>query len=331
MNKNPLVDISGKQVVITGGSGMAGSAVARAISLLKDVKVRLVSRNQYKYISYDKDFEIKLFDLLNPISEDNPFKGAEIAILCAAETSGAGFSDSIQFDQFLINSKIDINSLKLAAEAGVKKIIYVGTASSYQEHDGYITENMMDWEEGPSLAHFGVGWSKRVAEKFCYYLHSHRGIEVAILRLSNIYGPMAKFDPITSNFIPALIRKAVNRLDPFPVWGNPDVKRDILFVDDFASAVIRCLRKKELGFNTFNIGSGKVVSVDKVVELVLKAASHDPYKIEYEAGPKSNLSFRGLNCKKAERELGWKSETSNEIGLKHTTIWWMKNKEKWRK
>jgi nucleoside-diphosphate-sugar epimerase len=331
LKNKSVLNISGKTIVITGGSGMAGSAVARALSSINEVKIRLVFRNKNNLQKNCNNHEIKLFDLLNPSSIENPFEGADIAVLCAAETSGAGLTDTIQFDQFLINSRIDINSLKLAAEAGVKKIIYVGTASSYQEHEGYIAENMIDWQKGPSLAHFGVGWSKRVAEQFCYYLYLQKGIEVAVLRLANIYGPFAKFDSKTSNFIPALIRKAVDKLDPFPVWGNPNIKRDILFVDDFASAVIRCLRKTELEFKTFNIGSGSVVSVGEVVKLVLQAANHNPNKIEYENGPKSNLSFRGLSCKKAEIELGWIRTISNEIGLKNTTNWWMDNKETWTK
>lgn len=326
-----MLDISGKTIVVTGGSGMAGSAVSRALACIDGLRIRLVFRNNHSYMLHSHNFDINQYDLLNPNSEENPFEGAELAVLCAAETSGTGLHDYRQFDQFLINSQIDLNSLRLAAEAGVKKIIYVGTASSYQEHEGYISENEIDWKENPSVSHFGVGWSKRIAERFCYFLHQNKGIEFAILRLANIYGPQAKFNPETSNFIPALIRKAVDRLDPFPVWGTPEVKRDILFVNDFASAVIRCLLKIDLGFNTFNIGSGRVISVGEVVDLILKAASHAPKKIEFKNGHKSNLLFRGLDCRRAETLLGWVSSTSNELGLKYTTDWWMENKKIWKK
>lgn len=326
-----MMELSGKTVVITGGSGMAGSAVSRALNSFEDIKIRLISRNIDNYCVNQKNVEIETFDLLSTTFRRNPFEGADFAILCAAETSGLIHTNTKQFDQFLLNSQIDINSLKLATEAGVKKIIYVGTASSYQEHEGYITENMMDWTEDPSLAHFGVGWSKRVAEKFCQFLYMEKNVEIAVLRLANIYGPNAKFNPKTSNFIPALIRKAVDKLDPFPVWGSPDIKRDIIYVDDFASAVIRCLLKVELGFNTFNIGSGKIVNVGTIVDLVLKLTNHEPREIKFGSGPTSSLSFRALNCNKAENILDWKSTTSNKEGLKYTINWWMENKEKWKK
>ena len=201
-----MIELSGKTVVITGGSGMAGSAVLRALHSFKDIKIRLISRNINNYFVNQKNVEIKSFDLLSTTFNQNPFNGADFAVLCAAETSGLMHSKTKQFDNFLLNSQIDINSLKLATEAGLKKIIYVGTASSYQEHEGYITENMMDWKESPNSAHFGVGWSKRVAEKFCQFLHTEKNIDIAILRLANIYGPNAKFDPKTSNFILKLLR-----------------------------------------------------------------------------------------------------------------------------
>ena len=321
----------GKTIVITGGSGMAGSAISRALNSFEDVKIRLISRNINNYLINEKNVEIVPFDLTSSSFNQNPFLGADYAVLCAAETSGLQGSNSKQFDQFLLNSQIDINSLKLATEAGIKRIVFVGTASSYQEHIGFISETELEWSKSPNISHFGVGWSKRVTEQFCQFLHVEKNIEIAILRLANIYGPNAKFDPKISNFIPALIRKANDRLDPFPVWGSPDIKRDIIYVDDFASAVIRCLLKIELGFNTFNIGSGKVVKVREIVDLILKLSNHEPKKIEFGSGPTSSLSFRALNCSKAKNELGWKNIISHQEGLKHTINWWTENKEKWKK
>jgi GDP-L-fucose synthase len=318
-----------RNVVITGGSGMAGSAVVRALSRFGGFNIKVVSRSDRLLGLNNRLFEIKQFDLLEPNGLENPFEGAEAAVLCAAETVGAGGGNKHNVDQFLVNSQIDLNSLSLAAKAGVKKVVYVGTASSYQDHVGYISEDELVWEKSPNISHFGVGWSKRVAEQFCSLLHQEKGIEFAILRLANIYGPLAKFDSKTSNFIPALVRKAVDKLDPFPVWGSADVKRDILYVDDFATAVIRCLCKSELGLTVLNIGSGKVVSVGEVVDFVLKAAGHNPKKIEYQHARKSPLLFRGLDCNKAEKELGWVSTTSVEIGVRKITEWWIENRETW--
>ncbi|MEK9569202.1 MAG: NAD(P)-dependent oxidoreductase [Paracoccaceae bacterium] len=318
-----------RNVVVTGGSGMAGSAVVRALSRFGGFNIKVISRSNQLLGFNNRLFEIKPFDLLEPNGSKNPFEGAEAAVLCAAETVGAGGGNQHNFDQFLVNARIDLNSLSLAAKAGVEKIVYVGTASSYQDHAGYISEDELAWEKSPNISHFGVGWSKRVAEQFCNLLEKEKGIEFAILRLANIYGPLAKFDPEKSNFIPALVRKAVDKLDPFPVWGSADIKRDILYVDDFASAVISCLCKSELGHTVLNIGSGKVISVGEVVDFVLKAAGHNPKKIEYQHALKSPLLFRGLDCKKAEKELGWVSTTSVEIGVKKITEWWIENREIW--
>ncbi len=66
-------------------------------------------------------------------------------------------------------------------------------------------------------------------------------MEIVLVRAANVFGPYARFDPSTSNFLPALIRKAVERLDPFPVWGSPDVVRDVIYSADFASDCVGLL------------------------------------------------------------------------------------------
>jgi GDP-L-fucose synthase len=69
----------------------------------------------------------------------------------------------------------------------------------------------------PHRAYFGVGWAKRYVEKLCRFWYEKAGLEVIIARSSNIYGPFAKFDAEVSHFVPALLRKAVDKRDPFEV------------------------------------------------------------------------------------------------------------------
>ena len=323
--------LDGKLVAISGGTGLAGSAVARLLCSSYSAKVRLIARSTSDSQGSGKATEFRQYDLLKRVGDGNPFEGADVAVLCAAVTAGVKGTSSNHANQLLDNVSIDINSLDLAVEAGVSRIIFVGTASSYQEFEGFVSEDDLDWSRDPASAHFGVGWAKRISERYCKRLHDETDVEFAILRLANIYGPRAKFDEATSNFIPALIKKAASRMDPFIVWGSPEVKRDILYVDDFAYAVALCLDVQELGFNTYNAGSGTVVSVGEVVEKVLTASGHHPNKLQFENRGGSPLQFRGLDCRKIEAELGWVGTTSVDVGIKATADWWLSNRKTWKR
>ncbi len=157
------------------------------------------------------------------------------------------------------------------------------------------------------------------------------GLQVISLRLANIFGPFAKFDPATSNVLPALIRKAVDRLDPFVVWGSPSVTRDLIYADDFGEAVVAALRHDNLKFDAFNIGSGTPVTVQQLAEWALEAAGHRPKHLQFEQTAPQSLDFRALDVSKAHASLGWRPRTSIQDGVRLTVDWWERNKEIWRR
>ena len=156
------------------------------------------------------------------------------------------------------------------------------------------------------------------------------GMDVKVLRAANIYGPRAPFDPDRSNFVPALIRKAVDRMDPFEVWGSPDVTRDIIFSEDFASAVLAVLTS-ETSHDTFNVASGETVTVGEVVEHALRAAGHVPDEIRYIGDAPQTIRHRSLDISRIQAETGWKPRVSPEEGILLTSQWWDANKETWKK
>jgi GDP-L-fucose synthase len=176
----------------------------------------------------------------------------------------------------------------------------------------------------------GIGWVIRFVEKLCKFWH-HHGMEIIIVRAANIFGPYANFDPVTSNFIPALIRKAVDRMDPFEVWGSPEIVRDVLFVDDLARAVLMMLDNPNITFDTFNIGSGIKTTVDDIVNWALKYSGYNPSKIVYNNKKPMTVPFRVLDCSKAKTVLGWKPEITIEDGMRKTVSWWTQNRNRWDK
>ena len=169
------------------------------------------------------------------------------------------------------NLIIDALLLEAMHAEGIRRIIYLSSATVYQEFEGCIKEDELDWNQQPHEAYIGVGWAKRFAEKLCWFWHEKYGMEIFVVRCANIYGPYARFDPANSNFIPAIIRKSVKKMDPFEVWGNPEVRRDVIYTEDFAAAVISLLMHDEIKYGVYNLGFGKAVTVGEVVGVTVGA------------------------------------------------------------
>src|SRR3989338_2151456 len=213
----------------------------------------------------------------------------------------------------------------------VKRVIYIGTATVYQELEGFIKEDDIDFNKDPHLAYLGVAWISRFLEKLGLFWNQKTGMEVINVRSSNIFGPYANFNPSTSYFIPAIIRKACEKMDPFEVWGSPDVTRDVLYSEDFAAAIIALLNSTDIKFDAFNIGSGLKTTVGDVVNWSIKHSGHTPSSVHYDLSKPSTIKFRALDVSKIKKVTGWKPVYSIEEGIIKTIESCNKNKETWKK
>ena len=324
--------LTGKRLFLPGGTGLAGSGVLRQVLAgAREVRVRIPHRGRTGAFVNDPRVEYVSADLTRPEDCARVAAGCDCAVLAAARTGGARQTRERPWEQVTDNLVMDARLLEALHEAGVKRTVYIGTASSYQEFSGAIREDQLDWNVDPPAAYFGVGWAKRCAEKLCRFWHETGGMDILIARLSNVYGPFARFDPASSHFMAALVRKAVAREDPFVVWGNPDVGRDILFADDFGRSVVAMLEATDLRFDVFNIGSGRITTVGDAAKLALQFSGHKPSRIVYDSASPTTVAHRMLDCTRARDILGWEAEVSPEEGMRRTVEWWRANRETWKR
>lgn len=321
----------GKPVLVAGATGLAGAGI---IGCLLDTYPDIVVRGTYNttppFIRHDRLEYVKA-DLTRREDCRRAAMGCGLAIMAAAQTGGAGSTKSEPERQVTDNLVMDALLLEALVHENVKRTVFISSATVYQPFSGAITEKEIDWKQDPYPAYFGVGWAKRSVEKLCQFWHETTGLEVIIARSSNIFGPFAKFDPKWSNFIPALIKKAVDGMNPFEVWGNEQVTRDVIYIEDFARAVIALLFQNAKKFDVYNLGSGIRTTVGEVVDWVLKAAHHHPERIVYSENQPTAIPFRALDCAKIKQATGWEPSFSIEEGVKLTTQWWIANRQWWKK
>ncbi|MBW1702366.1 MAG: NAD(P)-dependent oxidoreductase [Deltaproteobacteria bacterium] len=323
--------LKNKTIFLAGATGLAGSSIIEHVMAdYPDVFIRGAYRTTVPFLRHERISYVQA-DLTKRDECRHAVRGCDLAIMAAASTGGAGAAAAEPHRQVTDNLVMDALMLEAMYFEGIKRIVYLSSATVYQEFEGYIKEDDLDWNQEPHQSYIGIGWAKRSAEKLCRFWHEKYGMEIIIVRCANIYGHYARFDPAGSNFIPAIIRKAVDNIEPFEVWGSPDVARDVIYAGDLAAAVLLLLGHSEIKYDIFNLGFGKTVTVGEVVDLALKHVGHDPAKIIYSENRPKTIRFRALDCQKIKKVLKWGPVFSIDEGIKRTTMWWVENKGEWTK
>jgi GDP-L-fucose synthase len=175
---------------------------------------------------------------------------------------------------------------------------------------------------GPTYeGYFGYGWMRRYLERISEFVASKSDMKIALVRPSAVYGRWDNFDPATSHVIPALIRRAVEKQDPYEVWGTGEEVRDFLHIADLACGCLLML-EKHAACDPVNLGYGRAVTIKEVVHIILKAAGHEQATVKFDPSKPSTIPFRMVDTSKARRVLGFEPQMSLEEGLTDTVKWY---------
>jgi GDP-L-fucose synthase len=320
-----------KTILVAGATGLAGTSILEL--LLKECPGVRFKALYYRTAPFLHDPSVQYIqaNLTKRGIWQEQVQGCDMAILAAAETGGAYAACHEPHRQVTDNIVMDSLLLETLERVGVKRAVYLSSATVYQEFDGAVREDDLDMNLEPHPAYLGVGWAKRAAEKLCLFWHHTYDIKMTVLRCANIYGPYDRFVSKQANFIPALIQRAESADNGLEVWGRPEVCRDVLFGFDLAKAVLTTLAQEQNEFTIYNVGSGQGVTVGQVAGLIASCAGINQTAITFAADRPSTISKRILNCDKLQSATGWKPETDFQTGIVATFYWWRNNKSWWKK
>ena len=314
----------GKKVLVTGGTGMIGShLIELLLSLNADVRTVVHSRPLPPEIQ--GKVEVIRGDLTKWDTCIKAAKGMDFVFHLAAVVGGVGRNVAHPATMITPNVLMNTNMLEAARVADVERYLYTSSACIYPADLEFFVEER-GWDGPPHPANAAYGWVKRLGELQAQAYYKEYGMRIAIVRPTNAYGPRDNFDLETSHVIPALIRKAVERWDPFVVWGTGEATRDFIHARDVARGMVLALMKYAVA-DPVNLATGRSIKIRDPVFLILKLASHKPSKVIFDTSRPTGQKLRRVSTKKAKEKPGFTARITLEEGLKETIIWYKRHRE----
>ena len=296
------MDASSK-IFVAGHRGMVGSACVRALKAAGYSKV--VTRTHQE------------LDLLDPkaVRDFYASEKPDVAIIAAARVGGIGANSAANSLFLYENEMIAMNTVWAAAEAGVKRLLFLGSTCIYPRmapqpipESALLTSELEKTNEGYALA-------KISGLKLCEFLRRERGLLYHSLMPTNLYGPGDNYDIVHGHVLPTLIRKFETATDHVDLWGTGSAIREFLHVDDLATACLFALSLDNPP-DVMNVGSGEEVTIRELAEAV-KAATGSRAEIRWDA-TKPDGTPRKLCDTALIRSLGWKPQIGLRQGLEMT-------------
>ena len=319
--------LEGKKILVTGGAGFIGSHLVDAL-VDRGLQVRVVddlSRGALSNLQQCSDrIEFVQGDLAHMKTAENTLKDCDFCFHLAAVVGGVSFMTSHPAEIFK-SLLINYNVFEVARKMDLPNLLYVSSACTYPVNL-QLAESQPSLKEEDALKYGAMpdsdyGWVKLVGEIQSQAYHRSYGMRIVIVRPFNPYGPRECFNPAHSHVIPALIRRAVLKEDPFKVWGDGLQIRAFTYVKDLVEGIILAMEKASPG-DPINISDENYTTIRELVTLVLKVTQHTP-TVLYDTTKPEGVKSRRCDMSKAYSVLGWKPKVSLEEGLRSTLNWYL--------
>ncbi len=308
-----------KNVLVTGGAGFMG---ANLISRLLDEGAN-VRATLFKREPVIKDERIDYLECDLTLLENcyQATKDIDYIFMCAANTSGAKVMATTPMVHLTPNIVMNVQMLEAAYAAGVEKFLFLSSNTVYPLTDFPVKED--DVTNQFYKSYHIVAWMKRFTEIVCdmYANRIEKPMKTIVVRPGNLYGPYDKFDWEKSKVIPALMRRAIEKHDPFVVWGDGRDLKDFLYIDDFIDGMLLAMENID-SYEPINIASGIPVTIRDVLNEILIAADYQDASVEYDASKPTMIPKRMIDISMAEQKLGFSPTVSLEEGIRKTVEWY---------
>lgn len=303
---NSCYDLTLKKIWVAGHTGMVGSALTRLLE----------ARGHTVLTAARKDLDLRdQAEVQEWMARQKP----NVVILAAAKVGGIQANIDAPAEFLYDNLIIAANVIHTAHLCDVEKLLYLGSSCIYPKNapNPLTSDLLLSGAFEASNAPYAL--AKMTGLELCRTYRAQYGRDYITAIPCNLYGVGDHYDLQRSHVIPALIMKAhqakLNKADKLHIWGSGAPRREFLYVDDLAKALIFLLENYSASAPV-NIGAGQDHSIAEIAQIISEV-------IGFQGQPEFDLSkpdgvFQKLMDSTYIHKMGWKPSTSLEYGLKQT-------------
>jgi len=321
-----------RRIIVTGGASFIGShLVDKLVSLggkitvvddLSTGKMENLSESleKIKFVKIDLEYCTK--------SElDKVFQDTDIVFHLAADHGGRGYITTHPAD-VCSSFAVDHHVYEACSDMNVQRVVFSSSACVYPTElqkdvgsDYKLKETDSDIKnlDGYMSADIEYGWAKLMSEMQMNSFKKQYGLHGCPVRFVTAYGPREN----ETHAIIALIYKAVEKMDPYEIWGNGQQERDFTYVEDIVDGTILAA-EKITDMTPINIGTGKRYKMVEVADLIFKILGWRPKELKFDATKPTGAVSRALDNTRAKEIMGWIPKYTLEEGLRKTIQWYVK-------
>ena len=308
-----------KKIYLAGHNGMVGSAISRQLEQKKYSKI--ITRN-LEDLDLIRQEEVEAFFI-----KEKP----EIVIVAAAKVGGILANNKFRAEFIYENLMIEANIINAAYHNNIEKLIFLGSSCIYPKlapqplKEEYLLSGYLEYTNEPYAI------AKIAGIKLCENYYRQYGCNYYSVMPTNLFGFYDNFNLDTSHVLPALIRKfheaKVSSSEKVVLWGTGTPKREFLFVDDLAEAIVFLLENVnsedlyERGIAQINIGRGEDLKISELAEIISGVVGYKG-KVEYDSSKPDGTPRKLLDVSRINN-LGWKARTDLITGIAKTYEWYL--------
>lgn len=301
---------SNAKIYVAGHNGLVGSAIVR---VLKDRGYTNLILKSSKELDLRRQADVEAF-----FATAKP----DYVFLAAAKVGGIQANNTYRASFLYDNMMIEANVIHSAYQAGVKKLLFLGSSCIYPKlapqpmKEEYLLTGALE----PTNEPYAI--AKIAGLKLCENYCRQYGVSFISAMPTNLYGINDNFDLANSHVLPALMRKfheaKLANQPTAEVWGSGSPLREFLYVDDLADGLL-FLMDNYTGIDFVNIGSSKEISI-KEVALIIKDVVGYEGEIVFDSSKPDGTPRKLMDPSKLA-ELGWTAQTSLKDGIAKTYDW----------
>jgi GDP-L-fucose synthase len=301
------------KIYVAGHKGLVGSAIMRSLAKLG-----------YTNLVYKTRGELDLRDQ-QAVKEFFEAEKPHYVFLAAAKVGGILANMTYPADFIYDNLAIQANVIHFSHIYGAKKLLFLGSSCIYPrlapqpiKEEYLLTGPLEPTNEAYAIA-------KIAGLKMCQSYRSQFGTNFISAMPTNLYGPHDNFDSENAHVAPALIRKfheaKINGRPHVEIWGTGAPKREFLYVDDLADALIFLMGHYNEA-TPVNIGVGEDMTVRDLAFLIKDVVQYEG-EIRFDSSKPDGTPQKLLEVSKI-RALGWRPQIDLREGMVLTYKWFCK-------